>query len=593
MIPSISDVWRENPEVQFILADSPTLGVARKRLFGYLAAQEEGLLNHNYDVHPLEWSTTLDSLRVLRRVFSVRNEEVSGFSALNLLYNAARGITRDEDLQPGFKQEFRHLLRAAAGRARLHAEIEPTAPRQLKGREAALARSEALDRLADYAAGWLERYPTGLDPAVVRRRAANRERIRAALGATEEQWDDYRWQLRHVIRNARALARLVRLTNEEAAAIEAARAGGVPFGVTPHYVSLMDYNASRTFDHSVRAQVIPSPHYVHRLRDCRARGEHSLDFMLEGDTSPVDLVTRRYPRIAILKPYNTCAQICVYCQRNWEIAEPLAPGAAADKPRLDAAMDWFRAHPAVTEVLVTGGDPLVPGTGFIERVLEQLAAIDHIERIRIGSRVFVTVPQRITRRLADTIARFHEPGRREVVIVTHIQHVYEVTGETVRAVQEFRQRGIAVYNQMVYTREVSRRFEAAALRRLLRLAGVDPYYTFNTKGKEETSDFRVPIARLLQEQKEEARQMSGMVRTDEAVFNLPGLGKNYVRAAQHHDVIMILADGRRVYEFHPWEKRISLASTYIETDVGIWEYLEWLKERGEKRRDYRSIWYYY
>ena len=150
-----------------------------------------------------------------------------------------------------------------------------------------------------------------------------------------------------------------------------------------------------------------------------------------------------------------------------------------------------------------------------------------------------------------------------------------------------------VYNQLVYTFFNSRKFEATVLRHTLRLIGVTPYYTFNTKGKEETDEYRVPIPRLLQEQKEEARLMPGTVRTDEIVFNVPGLGKNYLRATQHHDVISILPDGRRVYEFHPWEKKLALADTYIYTDVSIYGYLQRLKECGENISDYKSIWYYY
>ncbi|NOR16070.1 MAG: KamA family radical SAM protein, partial [Candidatus Aminicenantes bacterium] len=117
--------------------------------------------------------------------------------------------------------------------------------------------------------------------------------------------------------------------------------------------------------------------------------------------------------------------------------------------------------------------------------------------------------------------------------------------------------------------------------------------TFNTKGKGETDDFRVPIARLLQEQQEEVRLVPGTVRTDECVFNVPGLGKNYLRALQHHDVISVLPDGRRVYEFHPWEKKLSLKDTYVYTDVSIYDYLQKLKDVGENISDYRSIWYYY
>ncbi len=117
-------------------------------------------------------------------------------------------------------------------------------------------------------------------------------------------------------------------------------------------------------------------------------------------------------------------------------------------------------------------------------------------------------------------------------------------------------------------------------------------HTFNA-GKEETDLYRVPIARLLQEQQEEARLFPGTVRTDEIVFNVPKLGKNYLRAGQNRDVIAILPDGRRVYEFHPWEKKLALMDTYVYTDVSIYRYLRRLKADGEQMRDYRSIWYYY
>ena len=178
-------------------------------------------------------------------------------------------------------------------------------------------------------------------------------------------------------------------------------------------------------------------------------------------------------------------------------------------------------------------------------------------------------------------------------MITHVEHPYEITPQAMEAVQKFRRYGMEVYNQLVYTFYNSRKFEAAFLRHKLRLIGITPYYTFNTKGKEETDDYRVPIARLLQEQKEEARLMPGPVRTDEVVFNVPGLGKNYMRAIQHHDVISILPDGRRVYEFHPWEKKLSLVDTYVYTDVSIYKYLKKLREAGEDTSYYKTIWYYY
>jgi lysine 2,3-aminomutase len=201
---------------------------------------------------------------------------------------------------------------------------------------------------------------------------------------------------------------------------------------------------------------------------------------------------------------------------------------------------------------------------------------------------------RITESLADLIGSLRRPGERQVAVVTHVQHPYEITPELVAAVDRLRSRGVPVYNQLVYTFYVSRRFEAAALRHNLRLAGIDPYYTFAPKGKEETAAYRVPLARLLQEQKEEARLLPGLSRTDEAVFNVPGLGKNYLRASQHHDLISILPDGSRVYEFHPWEKNISKAlTTYVHQDTAILDYLARLEAIGEDPSDYDTIWYYF
>jgi lysine 2,3-aminomutase len=101
------------------------------------------------------------------------------------------------------------------------------------------------------------------------------------------------------------------------------------------------------------------------------------------------------------------------------------------------------------------------------------------------------------------------------------------------------------------------------------------------------------VARLLQEQKEEARLLPGTKRTDEVVYNVPGLGKNYLRALQHRDLISVLPDGSRVYEFHPWEKNIIKRSTYVGTDIPVLTYLLRLEARGENAADYSSIWYYF
>lgn len=439
----------------------------------------------------------------------------------------------------------------------------------------------------------MDRYHSGLDAPAVRRRSRRVRRVMRALGAGAAQWNDWRWQADNVMCDPAVLARAVRLTPEELHWADRARRGGLPFGVTPYYAALMDDDPEAGRDRAVRAQVLPPAGYVAEMLAHRGERGRAFDFMLEHDTSPIDLVTRRYPAIVILKPFNTCPQICVYCQRNWEIDEAMAPGALAPWPKIAAAVRWIARHPAVREVLITGGDPLALPDRELRRILDAVSAIDHVDLIRIGSRVPVTMPMRITPRLARLLGSYRRPGRRELCLVTHFEHSYEITPAAAAAVNRLRLGGISVYNQLVYTFFVSRRFEAARLRMLLRLAGVAPYYSFMPKGKEETAAYRVPLARLLQEQKEEARLLPGSRRTDEVVYNVPGLGKNYLRAIQHRDIVSVLPGGERVYEFHPWEKMIRSRPGYIGRDVAVLDYLRRLEAIGEKASDYASIWYYY
>jgi len=387
------------------------------------------------------------------------------------------------------------------------------------------------------------------------------------------------------------LRKLTYIEDYQCSLIDKALRGKLPFGITPHYLSLME-NEPNGNDLAIRAQVLPPEDYINHMLSNRESRNHSFDFMLESDTSPIDLITRRYPSIVILKPVLTCPQICVYCQRNWEIEQVMAPHSFATVSEINSAVDWIKNHPAIREVLITGGDPFIMSDNKLESLLQRLADIRHIDLIRIGSRVLVTLPMRITEHLAKMLGKFRELGRRDIAVMTHIEHPYEITPETALAVDRLKRQGISVYNQQVYTFYVSRRFESTSLRMTLRRIGIDPYYTFIPKGKEETNSYRVPLARILQEQKEEARLVPGLRRTDDAVFNIPGLGKNYLQARQHRDLLTVLPDGRRVYEFHPWDMNLASCETYVYKDMAILDYLNRLAEIGENPEDYDSIWFF-
>ncbi|MDO9548412.1 MAG: KamA family radical SAM protein, partial [Candidatus Marinimicrobia bacterium] len=450
-----------------------------------------------------------------------------------------------------------------------------------------------LDELGSSVNKYLKKYPSGLEDEVIAWRAENRARILHYFDGTPDDWNNYKWHLKHIIQDSKSLKDLIELSNEQIEAIDKAVKNKIAFGITPYYLSLMDSKLAIGYDHAIRAQVIPPKEYVDKMVEHRGDRRTAFDFMGEHDTSPINLITRRYPIIAILKPFNTCSQICVYCQRNWEIERVLAPKAMASKKVLNEALSWFDEHKSVGDVLITGGDSAVMKDSQLENILEILSKKKHIYRIRIGTRTPVVLPMRFTQNLIKILTKYHQPPKLEIALVTHFEHSYEITPEALEAVQKIRKIGISVYNQEVFTVENSRRFETAKLRRDLKSIGVDPYYTFNMKGKEETKRYMVPIARILQERKEEARLLPGLDRTDEPVFNVPKLGKNHLRAWQDHRLVMILPDGSRVYEFHPWEKNIKVIPPYNYVDVPIYDYLEELAARGENIRDYRTIWYYY
>ena len=604
----ISALRASAPTVFGLLQSSDSLETARERLFSYLDGMERTLYNGTTEMHPLEYPVARQCIQALKNIIARRNEKLAGFSTLKALWRLVQPEQVTEtDVGEGFVEEFIHLFRGAAGKSglsegwlggRLDAQgIEPVDFDSVSGRAAGIARSQYLDALSSETSEFIARFPTGLDEDIVAMRRQNRQRIMDHFNATPEEWSDYRWQLRHLIAGPDALTQLkqlVALSQEEAKSIQLSIENHIPFGITPYYLSLFNLESSdRDEDSVIRTQVIPPLHYVRRMLEHREEREFYFDFMGEHDTSPVDLVTRRYPGIAILKGYGTCPQICVYCQRNWEITEPMEEGATPARDQIDDAIDWFQSHPELRSVLITGGDPFFVSNRRIKYIMDRLSQIDHIINIRWGTRSIVTMPMRVTDELAELLGSYVEPGRRNVAVVTHAESPAEITPAAADAVYRLRRQGIYVYNQQVFTLHTSLRFHTVANRIALKRVGIDPYYTFFPKGKEETRDYTVPLARLLQERKEEARLLPGAFRTDEPVFNVPRMGKSHVRAQQDRELIAVTPEGRRVYLWHPWEKAITPTEPRMYVDNSIHKYLQDVKQLGEDPEEYASIWYYF
>jgi lysine 2,3-aminomutase len=585
------------PELKSIFLTSDTIELKRSKSQQLLNNIVTKTYETNPDVHALDFGLMKEAATALLQILSLRSDTIvkktfnNGYSFVQYINDIVNG---KEVTQPNaaFMAELEHLIKSICGKTDIYNGNQPIYV-DMEGREAAQLRSSDLSEMGLKVKSFLNRYACGLDSDLRKIHLENKNRIQEYFNATDAEWNNWKWHTNNIIRSAKKLNAIVKLSEEEYQAIEFANEHKIPFGITPYYATLMNYEPGGK-DFGIRSQVIPPMHYVQETNKVKIQESwNTMDYIRETDTSPIDGLTRRYPMALIVKPILTCPQICVYCQRNWEIGKVYSNKINLSESNIDDALNWIAERPEIMEVVITGGDPLLFSDNQIHSMFKKISSIKHVERIRIATRMFVTLPQRITSSMIDIISQFHMPGVREVVMLTHFEHLYEITPEAMEAVQLFRKAGIDVYNQAVFTFYNSRKFEAAALRNKLRLIGVSPYYTFNTNGKGETDDYRVPIARLIQEQREEARQMPGPVRSDEIIFNVPKLGKNYLNAEKNHEIVSILPDGRRIYEFHPWEKKIRLMETYVCSDVSIYDYLQRLEALGENIEEYKTIWSYY
>lgn len=591
----VKRLWAADQRIEKILKRSDNLHDAREILYDYLDKLERHYFNIYSDSHfknlqIVEKNNAKECIRVLKNIIRTENEHLTDFSALRLLFclskNKKEALSRASE---GFLCEFILLFNGINGKSGIFSGIYER--RSLKeGREGAIIRSKLLDTYSATIRGYLNKYKTGLDSDILKQRNKLKKEILHYFSAARNDWENYLWHLNHAIADIRILSSLVKLEKDEIGGLQCAEKNNIPFQITPYYLSLFNKNGRSDYDRAIRAQVIPSINYCLNVTKNRQMGV-DLDFMGEKSTSPVDSITRRYPQVLILKPFDSCPQICVYCQRNWEIKS--IDDAKITTEKIKKAVKWIKNNDGISEVLITGGDPLTLNNDYLAWLIGEVSMIAHVERIRIGTRTLVALPFRINDGLLKILRGYHRWGEREICIVTHFEHSSEITPDALAAIKKIKKLGINIYNQQVFTYFNSRKYETSLLRKMLKLSGIDPYYLFNTKGKEETIDFRVPIARIEQERKEEARLLPGIVRTDEPVFNVPKLGKSNLRAWQDHEPIMILADGRRIYRFYPWESKFTTTDAYVYTDVSIYNYLKRLLKDGEDVDDYRSIWYYF
>jgi lysine 2,3-aminomutase len=295
--------------------------------------------------------------------------------------------------------------------------------------------------------------------------------------ATDEQWSDWRWQLRNAVRTPAALGKLIALTPDEVAGCEET-ANIFRLGITPYYLSLID--AGHPFC-PVRMQSIPVK------AEARVRSGELLDPLGEDKTRPEEAIVHKYPDRVLFLAVDSCSVYCRHCTRR-----RLTKGGEAELSRteLQKGIDYVRAHPEVRDVLISGGDPLMLSDERLEQLLAPIHDIPHVEMIRIGTRLPVCLPMRITDSLCKVLRKFAP-----LFVVTHFNHPKEITPEAREACERLVDHGVPVENQAVLMRRVnsSARIIKELSHKSLSMR-VRPYYLHQMDVAQGLEHLRTPIA---------------------------------------------------------------------------------------------------
>ncbi len=292
---------------------------------------------------------------------------------------------------------------------------------------------------------------------------------------TDAQWNDWRWQLGHMLTSADELARAVTLSDEERAGLAASK-DLFRVGITPYYASLMDPAHASC---PVRLQAIP------RALEADIRDEELRDPLGEDTHNPAPSVVHKYPDRVLFLVVDRCGIYCRHCNRRRLVGGDEPPTTA----ELEAGLEYIAKTKRIRDVLLSGGDPLLLSTRRLDYLLGRLRAIPHVETIRIGTRLPVVCPMRIDRELTTALAKHHP-----LFINTHFNHVKELTPEARAGCERLVDAGIPVGNQTVLLRGVnsSVRSLRALMRGLLR-SRVKPYYLFQGDTVIGTDHLRTPV----------------------------------------------------------------------------------------------------
>jgi lysine 2,3-aminomutase len=294
----------------------------------------------------------------------------------------------------------------------------------------------------------------------------------------QPEWQDWKWQFRHRIRDLDHLKQYVQVTPEEEKAFQVA-GKNLPFAVTPYYLDLINPLDPRD---PIRKTVIP------RMAELMTAPSEMVDPCGEDGAMPVPGLVHRYPDRVLFLVNETCSVYCRYCTRSRLV------GSGKHKVEFEEVYDYLRNHPEVRDVLISGGDPLVMSDERLERIIAGLRAIPHIEIVRMGTKVPVVLPQRVTDDFVNMLRKYHP-----FYMSIHFLHPDEITPEVTAACNRLADAGIPTFSQTVLLKDVND--DPAVMKRLMQALlkiRVRPYYIYQCDPVQGTSHFRTGIDKGLE-----------------------------------------------------------------------------------------------
>jgi lysine 2,3-aminomutase len=341
----------------------------------------------------------------------------------------------------------------------------------------------------------------------------------------DEKWNDWRWQLSHRLNNVEEIEKVIDLTDSERQALNASNLFRVD--ITPYFISLIHPDDPND---PVRQQIIPTAAemvpFTSMMEDSLAEDRHS----------PVPGLVHRYPDRVLMLVTTQCASYCRYCTRSRIVGDP---SATFSRNEFEMQIEYIKNTPQVRDVLLSGGDPLVLAPKILEEILKRLREIPHVEIIRIGSRVPVFLPMRVTPELCSILEKYHP-----LWLNIHVNHPNEITLELANAMDCLSKAGIPLGNQSVLLAGVNDcvHIQRKLVQDLVRIR-VRPYYLYQADLVEGGGHFRTAVAKGI-EIMEGLRGHTSGYAVPQFIVDAPGgggkipLAPNYLLSYSDHKVVV-------------------------------------------------------